>query len=276
LFVLVDELDRCRPPYAIALLERIKHLFDIDNVVFVVATDTKQLGHAIGAVYGGGFNSTRYLGRFFNRTYYFEEVERRQFVDNLLQQEPLEASRISLPPSTDLKTYLGGAFDFFALPLRDIEQAYDILRSVVTAWDSRLKIEMAILLPIVVAHQQKVELVLDSGFAAILNGIAKMHGGSRSPWPIKFTNHERYPPQAQPTDGIKLATDFIAHAAKPLPDLNHEVSAMHSRWVVQRLAEEFAVLYSNTHRPSDPPYSIIRHYPEMVRSAGRLLPERLK
>lgn len=34
LFVLVDELDRCRPPYAVTLLERVKHLFDVDDVVF--------------------------------------------------------------------------------------------------------------------------------------------------------------------------------------------------------------------------------------------------
>ena len=44
LFVLVDELDRCRPPYAVALLERVKHLFDVDDVVFIMATDTEQLG----------------------------------------------------------------------------------------------------------------------------------------------------------------------------------------------------------------------------------------
>ena len=43
LIVLVDELDRCRPNYAISMLERIKHLFDIEGVAFVVATDTKQL-----------------------------------------------------------------------------------------------------------------------------------------------------------------------------------------------------------------------------------------
>jgi hypothetical protein len=40
LFVLIDELDRCRPPFAIALLDRIKHLFDIDEPVFVFAADT--------------------------------------------------------------------------------------------------------------------------------------------------------------------------------------------------------------------------------------------
>ena len=39
LFVFIDELDRCRPTYAIELLERIKHLLDIDGLVFILAMD---------------------------------------------------------------------------------------------------------------------------------------------------------------------------------------------------------------------------------------------
>ena len=41
-YVLVDELDRCRPTYAIEMLETIKHFFSLDNYIFVVATDTNQ------------------------------------------------------------------------------------------------------------------------------------------------------------------------------------------------------------------------------------------
>ncbi|TON99529.1 KAP family P-loop NTPase fold protein, partial [Vibrio parahaemolyticus] len=51
-FVFIDELDRCRPSYAVEMLEVIKHFFELDNVVFVVATDTEQLQHAVKAVYG--------------------------------------------------------------------------------------------------------------------------------------------------------------------------------------------------------------------------------
>ncbi|QZO11284.1 KAP family P-loop NTPase fold protein [Pseudoalteromonas piscicida] len=67
-FVLVDELDRCRPSYAIEMLEIIKHFFDTPNFVFVVATDTTQLSHSVKAVYGSTFNGEEYLTRFFNRT----------------------------------------------------------------------------------------------------------------------------------------------------------------------------------------------------------------
>ncbi|HHQ6551509.1 TPA: KAP family P-loop NTPase fold protein [Serratia fonticola] len=68
LFVFIDELDRCRPTYAIELLETIKHIFDMKNVVFIIATDKGQLQHSIKAVYGVGFDSYRYLDRFFDRS----------------------------------------------------------------------------------------------------------------------------------------------------------------------------------------------------------------
>lgn len=65
--VLVDELDRCRPTYAIEMLEVIKHFFNTPKFVFVVATDTDQLEHSIKAIYGNSFDSHQYLKRFFER-----------------------------------------------------------------------------------------------------------------------------------------------------------------------------------------------------------------
>ncbi len=67
ILVLVDELDRCRPTYAIEILEVIKHFFSVDKLVFVVATDTDQLSHSIKAVYGEGFDADTYLRRFFQQ-----------------------------------------------------------------------------------------------------------------------------------------------------------------------------------------------------------------
>jgi hypothetical protein len=65
-FIFIDELDRCRPTYAIELLERIKHFFELEDCRFVIASDSKQLAHSIKAVYGQGFSSERYLNRFFD------------------------------------------------------------------------------------------------------------------------------------------------------------------------------------------------------------------
>jgi hypothetical protein len=274
LFILIDELDRCRPPFAIAMLERIKHLFEIDQVVFVVATDTVQLGHSIRAVYGAGFNSEGYLSRFFNRTYFFERLSRRDFVKGLFERLPLDKEKISLPPQLSITKYLVDAFDFFELPLRDVEQVYDILRSIVTTWDFRLKIEMVVLLPIAIAHQQGVELSPDQDFTSILNRIAQKNGGTKPgrPWQLIFVDHGSYPPKEQPVDGVALAGDMMTHARRSLPDLNHSVSTAHSRWAVTQLADEFALLHGNSFRNNVRPYSVLLQYPEMVRSAGRLVP----
>ncbi|WP_167492587.1 KAP family P-loop NTPase fold protein [Pseudomonas leptonychotis] len=65
-FIFIDELDRCRPTYAIELLERIKHFFELEDCRFIVASDSKQLAHSIRAVYGEQFYSERYLARFFD------------------------------------------------------------------------------------------------------------------------------------------------------------------------------------------------------------------
>ena len=43
LLIIVDELDRTRPDYAVRFLEDMKHFFDIENVVFLVAVNRKQM-----------------------------------------------------------------------------------------------------------------------------------------------------------------------------------------------------------------------------------------
>ncbi len=73
LFIFIDELDRCRPTFSIELLESIKHLFGIKGVVFIIATDTKQLSHSVKAIYGEGFNGELYLRRFFDQIYTLPE-----------------------------------------------------------------------------------------------------------------------------------------------------------------------------------------------------------
>ena len=83
-FIFIDELDRCRPTYAIELLERIKHFFELEGCRFIIASDSKQLAHSIRAVYGQGFSSERYLNRFFDAEYNLDNVDVDSFVRNNL------------------------------------------------------------------------------------------------------------------------------------------------------------------------------------------------
>ncbi|MEH2540347.1 hypothetical protein [Bradyrhizobium sp. AZCC 1699] len=169
-----------------------------------------------------------------------------------------------------------GGFDFFGLPPRDIEQVYDILRSFVTAWTGKAKVEMAFLYPIVVAHQQKVELSLDGNFTSHLNRIMQRFMKSEVPWKIQFGRESQYGEKAEYVSGIALAGDFAAHIQRGLNDLNHEATARHQRWVVQRLSEEFAAVHSSTFWPGTKIQSVLWQYPDMVRSAGRLVSEPTK
>lgn len=62
---IIDELDRCAPSYAVKLLERIKHLFSIEGIVFVLAIDKEQLANSIKGYYGSeAIDSQEYLRRF--------------------------------------------------------------------------------------------------------------------------------------------------------------------------------------------------------------------
>ncbi|WP_211606156.1 P-loop NTPase fold protein [Paraburkholderia nemoris] len=62
--VFIDELDRCRPSFAVRLVERIKHFFDVPNLVFVLLMNRDQLEKAIRGVYGSDTDATAYLGKF--------------------------------------------------------------------------------------------------------------------------------------------------------------------------------------------------------------------
>jgi len=62
--IFVDELDRCRPDFAVSMLESIKHVFDVDHVQFVLVTNSVQLRASINHCYGAAIEAQRYLDKF--------------------------------------------------------------------------------------------------------------------------------------------------------------------------------------------------------------------
>lgn len=67
LVLFIDELDRCRPAFALRLIERLKHLFDVPKLLFVVLIDRAQLQQAIGCLYGlDSAAAATYLHKFIN------------------------------------------------------------------------------------------------------------------------------------------------------------------------------------------------------------------
>lgn len=129
IYVLVDELDRCRPTYAIEFLETIKHLFDIPNFVFVVATDTDQLSHSIKAVYGNDFNGIEYLSRFFNRTATIPQGDYRGLVKGLIKNSNIVESfekGLMLPSIDSDANPMESKEDFIIKEVTNIAILYDI------------------------------------------------------------------------------------------------------------------------------------------------------
>ncbi len=88
LIFIIDELDRCRPTFAIELLERVKHIFDTENIVFVFGVDRKQLGQSIRAVYGS-IDVDAYLARFFDIDFTLQTPDTKVFCDVLMSRHGL-------------------------------------------------------------------------------------------------------------------------------------------------------------------------------------------
>lgn len=87
-FIFIDELDRCRPTYAIELLERVKHFFELADCRFIIASDSEQLAHSIRAVYGQGFSSEKYLNRFFDAEFRLDNTDIFKIVSLNLPEIP--------------------------------------------------------------------------------------------------------------------------------------------------------------------------------------------
>ena len=82
----VDELDRCRPNFAIELLERIKHIFNIPGFVFVLAVDKEQLHESVKAIYGHCSDSDGYLRKFIDIDYLLPQSSTDKFPEYLFHK----------------------------------------------------------------------------------------------------------------------------------------------------------------------------------------------
>ena len=121
LVFIIDELDRCRPTYAIELLERVKHIFNIPNMVFVFGMNRDDLCASIKSVYGE-INADVYLRRFFDAEFQLLECEPAAFCNHLINRYNLEPFFSTHRLSTDqFKSYFSILCRCFSFSLRDME-----------------------------------------------------------------------------------------------------------------------------------------------------------
>ena len=88
LVVIVDELDRCRPDYAIDMLNVVRHLFAVPGVVVVLGVNQEELEHRVVEVFGPKTKADVYLRRFVDLPINLRATDRVRlgvFVDSVVQ-----------------------------------------------------------------------------------------------------------------------------------------------------------------------------------------------
>ncbi len=136
LVFIIDELDRCRPTFAIELLERVKHIFDVPHIVFVLGLNRDELSKSLSSVYGD-INTDVYLRRFFDFEFSLPELDSQLFAEHLIDQFQLgqvfQCISVATGDSGHMKDYdnyravfpkLWGAL---GLSLRDIDYGIRLL-----------------------------------------------------------------------------------------------------------------------------------------------------
>lgn len=125
LIFFVDELDRCNPAYAVKVLERIKHLFSIPNIVFVLSIDKKQLCNAIKGYYGSeSLDAENYLKRFIDIEYNLPAPSYKDFCNYLYDKFDIETHINNLEFGNNFKDFSTQLFQYNKLSLRQMEKIY--------------------------------------------------------------------------------------------------------------------------------------------------------
>lgn len=135
---IVDELDRCNPHYAVKTLERIKHLFNIPGIIFVLSIDKTQLCNSIRGYFGSEMlNAEEYLKRFIDFEYQLPKPDLKVYCQYLYEQYGFDQffsneKRRNCFPNIDEKSDFmdtaGTLFSNMNLNLRQIEKHFTHLR----------------------------------------------------------------------------------------------------------------------------------------------------
>lgn len=126
LIVIIDELDRCRPTYAVECLEKIKHLFFVKNVMFLLVLNKQQLEQSIKSIYGN-IDSDIYLQKFINietilpkRIKHSDENHYKRYARHLLTAHGMGA----LSRGEDIVTCVVALAKVFNFSLRSMEKSF--------------------------------------------------------------------------------------------------------------------------------------------------------
>lgn len=189
LIFFLDELDRCRPTFAIEMLERIKHLFDLPNIIFVLSVDKSQLEASTAAVYGEKINASEYLRRFIDLEYGIPVVLTERFTEHLLLRSGVREVfdvRVGSEAQYDEKNFtefFTALADIFQLSLRARERCITRMVVVMSQTKNDHYLDPVLIALLLVLRSNKPELfkTLCNGMsspAQVMAEISKLPGGN--------------------------------------------------------------------------------------------------
>lgn len=86
LVFIIDELDRCRPDYAINMLEVIKHFYMNERIVFLIGVNNEQLSYTISNYYGNNFDGYGYLNKFYDLVIELDEITPSLYLNTVIKR----------------------------------------------------------------------------------------------------------------------------------------------------------------------------------------------
>ena len=126
LVFIIDELDRCKPRFALSILESIKHLFSVPHITFVLVMNRTQLEEAVKCEYGAGVDASRYLQKFVSvwtslpKSNQDHRVLGNSYVRNCLKAMNFE---VKTQAQQDAIGYIEELVNYYDLSLREVEKS---------------------------------------------------------------------------------------------------------------------------------------------------------
>ena len=153
LIFIVDELDRCRPNYSLDFLEKIVHIFQVPNIVFVFGINKEELLSSLKSIYGN-IDSGVYLRRFFQREFIMQPSSRTDFCRRLIASLGLRKAFGDIDYMhyiSDFETSFSAIADIMKLSLRDIEYCFRVIDFIAKNLSNRPPVHplfLAVLIPL--------------------------------------------------------------------------------------------------------------------------------
>lgn len=119
---LVDEIDRCRSEFAIEFLERIKHFFDIDNIVFILFINNAYINNLTCSYISNYGTSSSFISKFINKIIPLNFSDYEGFIKNIfhvISADFKDQGRYSVYYRSVQKI-----INYYNISLRDIKQIF--------------------------------------------------------------------------------------------------------------------------------------------------------